>query len=217
MKKILIAAVFAVMAVNAAAADKAAGKKTESWKEKVFTAAELKEFDGKNGRPVYVAVDGVVYDLSGVKYWKGGSHMNMHEAGEDHSDNIKKRAPNRIHKGGLILSRYPKVGVLAPEKAADMGEKPVVVTPYESEIGLEKFCPVMEYDFVVDARTPVVLYKGERYYMSSPAGPPQFAEDPEKYAGHPKVRAEKKKEALERERRERAEKKKKGGKDGKKD
>lgn len=210
-----MAAVLAVTAVNAAAADKAEELKAETWKERVFTAAELKEFDGKSGRPVYVAVDGVVYDLSGVKYWKGGSHMNMLSAGEDHSENIRSRAPKRIHKSGAILSRYPKVGVLAPPKEKDETDKPVVVTPYDSETGLEKFCPVMEQRFVVGARTPVVLYKGERYYMSSPAGPPQFAEDPEKYIKHPRVRAEKQKEALEREKRARAEEreKRKGRKD----
>lgn len=213
-----------VLAAFVAAAAKAADKKSpeenaEAWKGKVFTAEELKKFDGKNGRPVYVAVDGVVYDLSQVKYWKGGGHMNMHKAGEDLSNDIKNRAPKHIHKGGKILSRYPKVGVLAPSPEKDEEEKPVVTTPEESEIGLEKFCPVMEHSFVVEARTPVVLYKGERYFMCCPACPPQFAEDPEKYIKNPKVRAEKEKEAQMRERKERAAKKKErksGKKDGKK-
>ncbi|KAF0126668.1 MAG: cytochrome b5 [Elusimicrobia bacterium] len=209
MKKILAMAVLALLAGGVSAADKPAETKAEDWKEKVFTAEELKKFDGKKGQPVYVAVDGVVYDLSGVKYWKGGSHMNMHEAGEDLSDDIKNRAPEAIHKKGEILKRYPKVGVLAPPEAKDEAEKPVVTVPDESELGLEKFCPVMEHSFVVEAKTPVVLYKGGRYFMCCPAGPPLFAKDPEKYINNPKVRAEKKKEALERERLERAEKRKK--------
>jgi predicted heme/steroid binding protein/YHS domain-containing protein len=215
MKKMLIGAVFALLAANAAAEGKAEEKKAEAWKEKVFTAEELKKFDGKKGQPVYVAVDGVVYDLSGVKYWKGGSHMNMHEAGGDLSDDIKSRAPKGIHKGGAILSRYPKVGVLAPPEAKDEAEKPGVTGPEETELGRETFCPAMEHSFVVEAKTPVVLYKGERYYMCCPACPPQFAEDPEKYIKHPKVRAEKEKERMEREKRERAANKKKG-KSGKK-
>lgn len=214
MKKILAMAAL-LLACGVSAADKPAEKKAESWKDKVFTAEELKKFDGKNGRPVYAAVDGVVYDLSGVKYWKGGSHMNMHEAGEDHTDDIKNRAPKHIHKGGEILKRYPKVGVLAPAEAKDEAGKPVVTVPEENELGLEKFCPVMEHSFVVEAKTPVVLYKGERYYMCCPACPPQFAEDPEKYIKHPKVRAEKEKERMQREKRERAADKKKG-KSGKK-
>ncbi|MEW5907461.1 MAG: cytochrome b5 domain-containing protein [Elusimicrobiota bacterium] len=218
MKKILLMAALALMAGGASAAEKAEGKKAEEWKEKVFTAEELKKFDGKAGRPVYVAVDGVVYDLSKVKYWRGGSHMNMHDAGGDLSDDIKNRAPEAIHKKGAILSRYPKVGVLAPAPEKGEEEKPVVTVPEESEIGLEKFCPVMEHSFVVEAKTPVVIYKGERYFMCCPACPPQFAKDPEKYIKSDKVKAEKRREKLEREKRERAEKqkKKKGGKDKKK-
>lgn len=194
MKKLLIGVVFAMMAANAAAEEKAAEKKAEAWKDKVFTSEELKKFDGKSGRPVYVAVDGVVYDLSGVKYWKGGSHMNMHESGEDLSEDIKNRAPKGIHKGGKILERYPKVGVLAPEPEKEPAEKPEFVPVEESEYGLEKMCPVMEHSFVVDAKTPVMTYKGEKYYFCCPACPPQFAKDPEKYIKVKKVKAEKKKE-----------------------
>lgn len=213
MKRMMIAAVFALLAADAAAAEK--GK--DSWKEKVFTAEELKKLNGKSGRPVYVAVDGVVYDLSGVQSWKGGSHMNMHEAGEDLSEDIKNRAPKGIHKGGAILSRYPKVGVLAPAPEKAEAERPVVAGPWESEIGLERFCPVMEHGFVVEAKTQVVVYKGERYFMCCPACSPQFAKDPEKFIKGEKMKAEKRREKFEREKRERAEKqkKKKSGKDGK--
>lgn len=34
--------------------------------EKTFTTTELAEFDGRNGHPAYVAVKGVVYDVSNV-------------------------------------------------------------------------------------------------------------------------------------------------------
>ncbi len=212
MKKMMAAAALVLLSGMAAAKEKEKG--AEEAKDRVFTAQELKKFDGKNGQPVYVAVDGVVYDLSKVKYWKDGSHMNMHEAGEDLSDDIKNRAPKGIHKGGAILSRYPKVGVLAPEPGKATEEKPLVTVPEESEMGLEKFCPVMEHSFVVEAKTPVVVYKGERYFMCCPACPPQFAKDPEKFIKGDKIKAEKRREKLEREKRERAdkEKKKKGGK-----
>ena len=42
--------------------------------EKTFTTTELAEFDGRNGHPAYVAVKGVVYDVSNVPQWKGGKH-----------------------------------------------------------------------------------------------------------------------------------------------
>lgn len=43
--------------------------------KKTFTTTELAEFDGRNGHPAYVAVKGVVYDVSNVPQWKGGNTM----------------------------------------------------------------------------------------------------------------------------------------------
>jgi len=45
--------------------------------EKTFTTTELAEFDGRNGHPAYVAVKGVVYDVSNVPQWKGGKHHGL--------------------------------------------------------------------------------------------------------------------------------------------
>ncbi len=52
----------------------------ESWKRRKFTTIELKKYDGKKGMPVYVAVDGIVYDLTNNKYWKTDLHMNRHNS-----------------------------------------------------------------------------------------------------------------------------------------
>ncbi len=35
--------------------------------EKIFTLDELKNYDGKEGRKAYIAVDGVVYDVTNVE------------------------------------------------------------------------------------------------------------------------------------------------------
>lgn len=44
---------------------------------------ELKKFDGKDGRPAYIAYKGNVYDVTESKMWKNGSHINRHFAGDD--------------------------------------------------------------------------------------------------------------------------------------
>jgi len=78
-----------------------------------FTLAELAKFDGKNGQPAYVAVDGVVYDLTGSSLWPEGDHTNCNldsVAGKDLSEVIQQ-APARMRTN---LQRFPVVGTLAP-------------------------------------------------------------------------------------------------------
>ncbi len=66
---------------------------------KTFTAAQLAEFNGKNGKPAYVAYKGVVYDVTESYQWLDGDHLG-HEAGKDltepmdiapHSDEVMER------------------------------------------------------------------------------------------------------------------------------
>ncbi len=76
--------------------------------EKTFTVEELAKFDGKNGNPAYVAVDGVVYDVSNVPQWKDGEHNGM-KAGNDLTEQIKSQSPH----GTSVLKELPVVGKLA--------------------------------------------------------------------------------------------------------
>lgn len=73
---------------------------------KEFTLEDLKKFDGKDGRPTYVAYKGMVYDLTESSMWDQGDHEGMHAAGEDltvaHDD-----APHDEH----VLD-FPEVGKL---------------------------------------------------------------------------------------------------------
>jgi predicted heme/steroid binding protein len=48
---------------------------------KFFTLDQLKQFDGKSGKPTYVAIEGKVYDVSGSDLWSGGDHQGMHSVG----------------------------------------------------------------------------------------------------------------------------------------
>ena len=50
--------------------------------QKKFTVEELKNFDGQNGKPVYVGFKGKVYDVTDSASWAGGDHMG-HGAGQD--------------------------------------------------------------------------------------------------------------------------------------
>lgn len=68
---------------------------------------ELKEHDGKDDRPSYIAYDGKVYDVSGNNLWKGGMHMGRHKAGEDLTDFL----PLAPH-GPDVFKRAREVGTL---------------------------------------------------------------------------------------------------------
>ncbi len=70
-----------------------------------LTLEELAQYNGKNGNPAYVAVDGVIYDVSGSAKWKDGEH-NGNSAGQDLTDVIKNQSPH----GVAMLSRVPAVG-----------------------------------------------------------------------------------------------------------
>jgi predicted heme/steroid binding protein/uncharacterized membrane protein len=74
---------------------------------KSFTEEELAGFNGKDGKPAYIAHKGKVYDVTESKMWKGGRHMNRHNAGGDLSADISA-AP---HDPG-VLERVPQVGEL---------------------------------------------------------------------------------------------------------
>jgi predicted heme/steroid binding protein/uncharacterized membrane protein len=74
---------------------------------KEFDEESLKENNGDNGRPVYVAHKGKVYDVSVSKLWKSGKHMNRHHAGNDMTTEILA-APH----DPSVLERFPQIGIL---------------------------------------------------------------------------------------------------------
>jgi predicted heme/steroid binding protein/uncharacterized membrane protein len=72
-----------------------------------ITPDQLSHFDGKEGRPAYIAYKGIVYDVSQGRLWKNGSHVMKHSAGNDLTD-ILKNAP---HGEDKILA-MPQIGML---------------------------------------------------------------------------------------------------------
>lgn len=51
-------------------------------RQKAFTIEELSTYDGAEGRPAYVAVNGNVYDVSKEATWGAGTHFGLY-AGKD--------------------------------------------------------------------------------------------------------------------------------------
>ncbi len=74
---------------------------------KSFTLDQLKQFDGKAGKPAYIAVKGKVYDVSHSDLWTDGDHQGMHSAGAD----LTKELPDAPHDEDVLTS-FPLVGEL---------------------------------------------------------------------------------------------------------
>lgn len=75
-----------------------------------LTREQLKEFDGKNGRPAYVAVNGVIYDLTVSRLWRGGEHDPSH--GEAYAGRDLTHVLDQSPHGDKHLKEFPVVGQL---------------------------------------------------------------------------------------------------------
>lgn len=78
--------------------------------EQTFTFAELANFDGQSGRQAYVAVDGIVYDVTNASNWNNGMHNGVRLAGTDATQAIMS-SPH----GKSVLSGLPVVGKLVSD------------------------------------------------------------------------------------------------------
>lgn len=74
---------------------------------KEIDKSELEANNGTNGRPLWVAYRGRVFDLTTSGLWAGGSHMGSHTAGGDLTEEIAA-APH----GPEMLERFPEIGTL---------------------------------------------------------------------------------------------------------
>jgi predicted heme/steroid binding protein/uncharacterized membrane protein len=81
---------------------------------KEIDSKELLKFNGKNGKPAYVAHQGKVFDVSKSKLWEGGVHMDRHRAGNDLTTDIQA-APH----GPEVLERYPQAAGLKKKEVAE--------------------------------------------------------------------------------------------------
>lgn len=75
--------------------------------QRTFTIGELATFDGKNGKPAYVAVNGIVYDVTNNRAWAAATHFGL-TAGKDYTQEFAS-----CHAGQQsILATLPAVGRL---------------------------------------------------------------------------------------------------------
>ena len=83
----------------------------QKYTKKIYlTHKQLSEFDGQDGHPAYVAVSGVIYDLTQSRLWRGGIHAPSNgraRAGQDLTELIKKSPHGDKH-----LKDFPVVGWL---------------------------------------------------------------------------------------------------------
>jgi len=109
---LILAAVFAVAACGAPESSPATAPDDGSGATEDLpgmTLEELSAFNGKDGQPAYIAVDGIVYDVSAIPQWRDGEH-NSFFAGNDLTEEIKTVSPHGTSK----LTGLPVVGKLVP-------------------------------------------------------------------------------------------------------
>lgn len=71
-----------------------------------FTLTELAQYDGSRGKPAYVSVNGIVYDVSYEATWGGAAHFGL-MAGRDLTAQFQS-----CHGAADILKKLPSVGML---------------------------------------------------------------------------------------------------------
>jgi predicted heme/steroid binding protein/uncharacterized membrane protein len=84
---------------------------------KEIEVKDLSSSSGEGGKPVWVACDGKVFDLSTSPLWAGGSHMGSHSAGTDLTQEIDA-APH----GREMLEKYPQIGFLNGQETVQKQE-----------------------------------------------------------------------------------------------
>jgi predicted heme/steroid binding protein len=80
-----------------------------------LTIQDLAYYNGRDGKKAYVAVDGIVYDVTNSSRWTGGSHFGGATAGRDLTAAMDA---NPSH-GRENLSRVPRIGIIVTSYSED--------------------------------------------------------------------------------------------------
>lgn len=76
-----------------------------------LTLVELAYYDGLEGRPAYIAVQGNIYDVTHSVHWPNGRH-NGYQAGQDLTNMILNVSPH----GLSTLDNVPLIGMLIDDE-----------------------------------------------------------------------------------------------------
>jgi predicted heme/steroid binding protein/uncharacterized membrane protein len=121
---------------------------------KEFTYEELLSFDGKEGRPVYIAFQGKIYDVTKSPLWSKGLHMNRHPSSKDLTGEISA-APH----GTEVLERYPQVGFLKKGPPEELKHLPPILQNF-----LEKFPMARRHPHPMVVHFPLAFLMGSSLF-----------------------------------------------------
>ncbi len=114
---------------------------------KEFTSEELASFDGKEGRPIYIAFEGRVYDVTKSRLWSKGLHMNRHAAGKDLTTEISA-APH----GTEVFERYPQIGTVKKGPPEELKHLPLFLQTF-----LQRFPMARRHPHPMVVHFPIAL------------------------------------------------------------
>jgi len=115
---------------------------------KEFTAEELASFNGKEGRPIYVAFQGKVYDVTKSRFWANGLHMNRHSAAKDLTGEISA-APHVPE----VLERYPQIGTVKKGPPEELKHLPFFFQEF-----LQRFPMARRHPHPMVVHFPIALF-----------------------------------------------------------
>jgi predicted heme/steroid binding protein/uncharacterized membrane protein len=116
---------------------------------------DLASFNGKEGKSVYIAFEGEVYDVSKSPLWSKGIHMNRHPSGKDLSGEIAA-APH----GPEVLERYPQVGTLKKGVPEELRHLPPILQSL-----LEKFPMARRHPHPMIVHFPIALLMASSLFV----------------------------------------------------
>lgn len=122
---------------------------------KEFTAEELLSLNGRDGKPIYIAFQGKVYDVTKSPLWAKGLHMNRHSAGKDLAGEISA-APH----GPEVLERYPQIGTVKKGPPEELRHLP----PFLQNL-LQRFPMARRHPHPMVVHFPIALFMASSLFI----------------------------------------------------